>query len=61
MVEARVVEAREAAGMAAVTAEGAMVVVVRVAAGALERDGEEEDGRLEVRPERLGLGEVDTG
>ena len=45
MVEARVVEAREAAGMAAVTAEGAMVVVVRVAAGALERDGEEEDGR----------------
>ena len=63
MVEARVVVVREAAEMAAVTAvtaEGAMVVVVRAGASALELDGEEEDGRLEVRPQRFGLGEVDA-
>ena len=60
-MEARVVVVREAAEMAAVTAEGAMVVVVRAGASALELDGEEEDGRLEVWPQRLGLCEVDTG
>ena len=65
-MEARVVVVREAAEMAAVTAvtavtaEGATVVVVRAGASALELDGEEEDGRLEVRPQRFGLGEVDA-
>ena len=62
-MEARVVVVREAAEMAtvtAVTAEGAMVVVVRAGASALELDGEEEDRRLEVWPQRFGLGKVDA-